>query len=72
MAVSVKISMCIQTRSWTEEPSINPLTAVSNYIVGFHLFISKLNTSFKNVLQIKCKINQQECKIIQFRFVKSV
>ena len=49
---------------------INPLTAGAAYI-RFSFFISTLSTTFKHVTKIKCDINQQYLKTVDFHFAIS-
>ena len=51
-------------------PGINPLTAGAEYI---RVFIFSWHNKYHvlNMLKIKCDINQQDLKRVDFHFVKS-
>ena len=48
----------------------NPLTAGAAYIRVF-IFYQHINYDILNMLPIKCDINQQDLKTVNFNFVKS-
>ena len=54
----------------TGKVAFNPLTAGAAYILGF-IFYQHIKYHILNMLKIKCDINQQDLKRVDFHFGKS-